>query len=148
MFIFLVFIVPMMLYILFLSKKSEITYSILVIYSTSVFIIGFVIAVDVIFKHTKDIGIVRAYYKVIYQREKTVKEITDALRSSLPQGIQLPRHGLSLNADSPIATYFKKLMEAKIAVMKAREVIAKAKVRIAQRKAGPMWWVVAIYGEK
>lgn len=148
MFILIFVVIPFILAVIYFITRSENWGIFAALWGTCTVVIGLTISAITIEHHVSDLGLIRAYQQVADQREKTVREMTKALQTTLPKGIHLSRNSLVINNDSPIATYFKELMRAKRALMNAREKIAKAKVRIAQRKAGPMWWVVAIYGEK
>ena len=98
------------------------------------------------YNHAENIGTLRAQDKVVQVYSDRVVELTSALNTVLPAGNR--DSNVLLNADSPI----KGLVEATTTAVSEKATAAvkkaQAEVSIAQRKAGPFWFIVSMCGEK
>jgi hypothetical protein len=96
--------------------------------------------------HSVDLGTLRKQDLVIrvYQ-EKNARLHVD-LQLFYETGSKIP---LALvNSDTPVKEIVSQLAKTEAEIAKSGEIKAQAEVNIAQRKAGPLWFVVSIYGEK
>lgn len=101
------------------------------------------LAVCSVVGHTDDLGTIRAQATIISVMEQRLVDLrTDmsSLRDSSP-GAQF------MNADTPIKALIDQIAQANNDLAIARVTKANAEVSIAKRKAGPMWFVVSMYGE-
>jgi hypothetical protein len=96
--------------------------------------------------HADNLGTVRAYAGVIEANEKRVVELRGVLNEKFD--VTKTDASLLLNADSPARAVVDSLAEATKDLAGSRKFLAATRVEIEQRKAGPFWFVVSLYGEK
>ena len=95
-------------------------------------------------KHAEDLSKVRAQQPVI----KVYEERRDTLATVLENFNYPIRDGITLNADSPVASVVEQLseVESKLADVKAE--VALARRSIEARRAGPMGGIVTLMGDE
>uniref|UniRef100_A0A6H2A0K8 LemA family protein n=1 Tax=viral metagenome TaxID=1070528 RepID=A0A6H2A0K8_9ZZZZ len=96
-------------------------------------------------KHADNLGTLRAQKYVIAVYEKRIEELNVVLSKMIPEGRS--KNAVLLNQDSPVKSIVDNISIANADLAKARAEEAKAKITIAQRKAGPFAFVVKWCGE-
>jgi len=89
------------------------------------------------------LGTLRAQHLVVMVHEQRVA----ALKVDLAELQRLPAPAF-LNADSPIRAVVEALAAAEMKLAESRAVRAGAQVEIEQYKAGPLWFIPKIYGDR
>jgi hypothetical protein len=90
-----------------------------------------------------NLGILRAQHLVVMVHEQRVA----ALKVDLAELQRIPAPAF-LNADSPIRAVVEALAAAEVKLAESRAVWAQAQVEIEQYKAGPLWFIPKIYGDR
>jgi len=93
--------------------------------------------------YSATLGTLRAQHLVVMVHEQRVA----ALKADLAELQRIPAPAF-LNADSPMRAVVEALAAAEMELAESRAVWAQAQVEIAQYKAGPLWFIPKIYGDR
>ena len=116
-----------------------------IVASLAVLFILLVAPIPSYLKHADNLGTLRAQKYVIAVYEKRIEELNVVLSKMIPEGRS--KNAILLNQDSPVKSIVDNISIANADLAKARAEEAKAKITIAQRKAGPFAFVVKWCGE-
>lgn len=113
--------------------------------ATAGFIVGTILSIATFvecFMHCSDLGKLRSGTAIVSVQEERIERLQLQLNSINQQPTALA------NADSPITTIVTQLSQATSDLSAAKTDMAQAVVNIETRKAGPMWFVVSMYGDR
>jgi len=110
--------------------------------STILIVATFVVGIFIMF-YSGTLGTLRAQHLVIVVHEQRVA----ALKVDLAELQRIPAPAF-LNADSPMRAVVEALAAAEVKLAESRAVWAQAQVEIEQYKAGPLWFIPKIYGDR
>ena len=103
---------------------------------------AFVVGMFIMF-YSGTLGTLRAQHLIIVVHEQRVA----ALKVDLAELQRIPAPAF-LNADSPMRAVVEALAAAEMELAESRTVWAQAQVEIEQYKAGPLWFIPMIYGDR
>jgi ethanolamine transporter EutH len=147
--ILLCILVPFIFICLAMKYPNDELFEGVSIFSTLVF--GFILfgcvagIFTTISSHAKDLGVLQEWNPIVAHYEQRVEELKQSVGEIAPTIKQ--ENVVLMTADTPVASLILALNEAQQQLLGARTKTQEARVRIAQRKAGVMWFVVSIYGD-
>jgi len=114
-----------------------------VIVGSAILILAAIVLGSFVFAYSMTLGTLRAQHLVIVVHEQRVT----ALKVDLAELQRIPAPAF-LNADSPMRAVVEALAAAEVKLAESRAVWAHAQVEIEQYKAGPLWFIPKIYGDR
>ena len=124
------------------SRYGEAGETQVVVGSTILIVAAMIIGIFTI-AYGSTLGTLRAQHLVIVVHEQRVA----ALKVDLAELQRIPAPAF-LNADSPMRAVVEALAAAEMKLAESRAVRAGAQVEIEQYKAGPLWFIPKIYGDR
>jgi len=109
----------------------------------AILLVGAFVVGMLIMLYSGTLGTLRAQHLVIVVHEQRVA----ALKMDLAELQRIPAPAF-LNADSPMRAVVEALAAAEVKLAESRAVWAQAQVEIEQYKAGPLWFIPKIYGDR
>jgi hypothetical protein len=107
-------------------------------------VLGIILTITTVvesFCHSRDLGNLRAGSAIVKVQEERVERLQLQLNSIKQQQTAF------MNADAPISAIVTELSKATSDLAAEKTKVAQAVVSISTRKAGPMWFVVSMYGD-
>ena len=97
--------------------------------------------------HANDLGQLRVSEQYIANYTLRITSLKEDIKTIVGTDPS-PKSATLLNADSPVKSMVDQLAVAESELTIRRDSLLQAQSRIETRKAGPLWFIVSIYGDR